>query len=224
MIANRYIIVLEPRINPKQVAADNGVDPDFVYTTVLNGFAGTMSDLAHSKLRRDNRVVRIEMDSQQSASAIPWGVDRIDQRQLPINGMYIPTGTGAGVSVYIMDTGINFSHTMFSGRAIRGIDVIGDGQNGLDCDGHGTHVAGTVGGGLGYGVAPGVTLIAARVLDCDGSGYTSGIIYALDWIANYGRRPAVVNMSLGGSPSFSLDDAVRRLVRARSAGRGCSRQ
>lgn len=211
-VPNRYIITLAPKVNARQVAVEAGIDPEFVYTEVLNGFAGTMSELAHSKLRRDNRVVRIEPDSEQSATAVPWGVDRIDQRALPVNGSYSPAGNGAGVSVYIVDTGIRFDHLMFEGRAIRGIDVVGDGRNGNDCDGHGTHVAGTVGGGYGYGVAPGVQLVSARVLGCDGSGYTSGIIRALDWIAAYGRRPGVVNMSLGGSNSLSLDDAVNRLV------------
>ncbi len=211
-VPNRYIITLAPRVNPRQVAVEAGVNPDYVYTEVLNGFAGTMSELAQSKLRRDNRVVRIEQDSEQSATAIPWGVDRLDQRALPVNGTYNPTGNGAGVSVYVVDTGIRFDHVMFEGRAVRGIDVIGDGRNGADCDGHGTHVAGTVGGGYGYGVAPGTQLVSARVLDCNGSGYTSGIIRALDWIAAYGRRPGLVNMSLGGSASLSLDDAVARLV------------
>jgi subtilisin family serine protease len=213
-IPRRYIVTLEPKANPRQVAADNGIEPDFVYTQVLTGFAGTMSDLAHSKLRSDNRVVRVEQDTERemTQTANSWGIDRIDQRSLPLNSSYAPSGTGAGANAYILDTGINFSHVMFGGRAIHGIDVINDGRNGSDCNGHGTHVAGTVGGGYGYGVAPGVTLISARVLNCQGSGSTSGIIYAMDWIASQGRRPAVANMSLGGSASASLDDAVRNLT------------
>ena len=210
-LPKRYIVTLVPKANPRQVATENGTEPDFVYTTVLNGFAGTMSDVAQ-RIARDDPVVRIEQDSEQVASAIPWGVDRLDQRQLPVDGTYSPVGNGAGVTAYILDTGIKFDHLVFGGRAVPGIDVIGDGRQALDCNGHGTHVAGTVGGGYGYGVAPGVSLVAARVLDCSGSGSTSGIIYAMDWVANYGRRPAVVNMSLGGSASASLDDAVRRLV------------
>src|SRR4029453_15402200 len=105
-IPKRYIVTLEEKANPRQVATENGVEPDFVYTQVLTGFAGTMSDLAHAQLRRDNRVVRIEQDAEMvmSQTANSWGVDRIDQRSLPLNSIYAPSGTGAGGSVYILDT------------------------------------------------------------------------------------------------------------------------
>ena len=213
-IPGRFIITLAPRVDPRAVAAEAGVDPEFIYDTVLNGFAGQMSDFAHAKLRADNRVLRIEQDREAviTQAANSWGLDRVDQLALPLDGAYRATTSGRGVTVYVVDSGIRFDHLLFGGRAVRGIDVVNDGYNGSDCNGHGTHVAGTIGGGYGYGMAPGTTLVSARVLNCSGSGSMSGIIYALDWIAANARRPAVVNMSLGGAAVASLDDAVTRLV------------
>ena len=214
VIPGRFIVTVAPRNDPGLVASAAGVRADRVYRRVLNGFAASLSDLTQSRLLYDYRVVSIEPDRKMTITVASksWGIDRIDQRKLPLNNSYTTVGTGAGVSVFIVDTGIRFDHTIFGGRAVRGIDVIGDGYNGADCQGHGTHVAGTIGGGGGYGVAPDVTLVSARVLNCEGSGTVSGIIHALDWIATNARRPAVVNMSLGGGASLSLDNAVNSLV------------
>jgi subtilisin family serine protease len=142
-----------------------------------------------------------------------WGLDRMDQRALPLNGTYTYKADGSGVTVYIIDTGINFTHSEFGGRASAGVDEITAGGNAADCNGHGTHVAGTVGGST-YGVAKNVRLVAIRVLDCSGSGTTSGVIAGIDWVTANRTLPAAANMSLGGDFSQALNDAVARSVAA----------
>jgi len=143
---------------------------------------------------------------------LPWGLDRIDQHLLPLSTNYSYTSTGLGVTAYIIDTGIRFSHSEFAGRAVTGFDAV-DGGSADDCNGHGTHVSGTV-GGTTYGVAKQVTLVAVRVLDCNGSGSTSGVIAGVDWVAgdHAPGTPAVANMSLGGGASRALDTAVSNSI------------
>jgi aqualysin 1 len=140
-----------------------------------------------------------------------WGLDRIDHVSRPLNGTYVYTSTGSGVNVYIIDTGIRTTHSQFAGRASVAIDTVNDGRNGLDCHGHGTHVSGTVGGST-YGVAKAVRLFSVRVLDCSGSGTTSGVIAGVDWVTAHHVSPAVANMSLGGGASTALDSAVRNSI------------
>ena len=203
-----------------------GVSIQHIYGQALSGFAATLSAQDLQTLRSDPRVKYIEQDGIMRATATQsgatWGLDRIDQRNLPLDGTYTYTTTASGVKAYIIDTGINTAHTNFGGRAIWGTNTTGDGNN-SDCQGHGTHVAGTVGSST-YGVAKGVTLVAVKVLGCDGSGTNSGVIAGVNWaVTNKGSAAAVANMSLGGGASQAVDDAVntaasRNLIMAVAAG------
>ncbi|WP_340105377.1 S8 family serine peptidase [Rhodohalobacter sp. 8-1] len=218
-IPGRFIVTLEPKSNPSDVAREFDISPDYVYRTVLNGFAGEISDAARNGLMRDNRVVRIEKDGIATTSAVQdnatWGLDRVDQRELPLDASYTFNSDGSGVESYIIDTGIRYTHEDFQGRVATDyyFDAFDDGQNGDDCNGHGTHVAGTVGGAQ-YGVAKNTNLVAVRVLDCNGSGTFSGVIAGMDWVAQNASGPSVANMSLGGGSSQSVDDAVQRMYEA----------
>jgi serine protease len=140
-----------------------------------------------------------------------WGLDRIDQRNLPLNSTYTYDTSAVNVDVYIIDTGIRGTHVEFGGRVTGGYTAIADGNGTNDCNGHGTHVAATVGGAI-YGVAKSVALHPVRVLGCNGSGSTAGVIAGVDWVANNHAAPAVANMSLGGGASTALDDAVRAAI------------
>jgi subtilisin family serine protease len=168
-------------------------------------------------LAEDPRVAYVEEDAVMEIYATQtgatWGLDRIDQRNRPLSTTYNYTTTGSGVNVYVIDTGIRRTHNDFGGRAFVGFDVIGDGRNSNDCNGHGTHVAGTI-GGTTWGVAKSVRLFAVRVLNCSGSGSTSGVISGVNWVTGNHIKPAVANMSLGGGASTSLDTAVNNSINA----------
>ncbi len=185
------------------------------YNSKLGGFALEMDAQHLDEMLKDPRVEYIEQDQLVYGNDIqvdaPWGLDRIDQQDLPLNFEYQYTYTGDGVTAYIVDSGIQASHPEFSGRVLPGLDVIDDGYDTDDCHGHGTHVAGTV-GGTTYGVAKEVDLVPVRVLACDGFGSNSGIIAALNWIEENAVKPAVVNMSIGGGGSDAYTAALTSLV------------
>ena len=199
----------------RRLAQAHGASVRYVYGSALRGFAAGMSAAAADALARNPQVALVEPDQVMQASDLQanatWGLDRIDQRALPLSTTYSYTGSGAGVTVYIVDTGIRYDHAEFGGRAEFGYDAFAG--NGADCNGHGTHVSGTV-GGTQYGVAKGARLVAVRVLDCGGSGTTAGVIAGVDWVAanHAAGTPAVANMSLGGGASTSLDNAVKNAV------------
>ena len=199
-----------------QMANRHGFMTRARFRSTVHGFAAQLSDDALGQLRSDPRVSYVEENQEFKASLVQspatWGLDRIDQTTLGLTNSYTYNATGAGVDAYIIDTGIRLTHAEFGGRAVTGFDAITAGGTAVDQNGHGTHVAGTVGGAT-YGVAKGVNLIAVRVLDATGSGTTAGVIAGVDWVtANHTTRPAVANMSLGGGLSATLDAAVRASI------------
>jgi subtilisin family serine protease len=219
--AQSYIVVLESGANPAAVAAEHasslGVDVGFVYRHALKGYSALVPAAALDDLRADSRVAYVERDATVHATttqtSATWGLDRIDQRALPLSTTYTYTNTGAGVTAYVIDTGIRKTHTQFGGRAVHGADRTAVGLTSDDCNGHGTHVAGTIGGSV-HGVAKGVRLVAVRVLDCAGVGLTSWVIAGVDWVTgnHQAGQPAVANMSLGGGKSTALEAAVQNSI------------
>jgi subtilisin family serine protease len=201
----------------RRLASDHGATLRFVYTHALRGFAAAIPPQAVDALRANPNVDYVERDGVVTKVAVgSWGLDRIDQRALPLDGVYAPTGDGTGVDAWIIDTGIDYGRTDEFGARFdlaRDADFVDGDDDASDCDGHGTHVAGTV-GSVTYGVAKDVTLIGVRVLDCTGSGSYAGVIAGIDHVVANMDGPTVANMSLGGGYSSSLNAAVANAVSA----------
>lgn len=219
-IAGRYIVVFKRHIGNPAAEASNlvrgpGAQLHHVYSTALKGFAATLPAAALAGIQNNPNVDYIEQDQTVSLAVeqveATWGLDRIDQADRPLDLLYHYNSAGSGVNAYVIDTGIRPDHVEFSGRLSPGYTAINDGRGTTDCNGHGTHVAGTV-GGTTWGVAKQVALTPVRVLDCRGSGTWSGVIAGVDWVAATTPRPAVGNMSLGGGKSTSVNAAVAGAV------------
>jgi len=208
----------DPRVEAEQERA-KGVKVSRVFEHALKGMAVELTAQEAAALSADPMVASVEPDAvvhlDATQNGATWGIDRADQRTLPLSGSFTyPDSGGAGVKAYVIDTGIRATHSEFAGRVAPGYTAVIDGFGTDDCNGHGTHVAGTIGGST-YGIAKQVTIVPVRVLDCFGSGTLSGVIAGIDWVtANNNGAPAVANMSLGAATSPTVDAAVERLVAA----------
>ena len=221
-IPGEYIVFLK-QDNAVQISSKSKIKIKKRFSKIAKGFSAQMTATEHAEMMKDPNVLRIvpnitfKLDLPIAAKAAgvqpapTWGLDRLDQKLLPLDDNYNYQYSGAGVTAYIVDTGINYQHEDFEGRASFGFDAYNDGKMGKDCNGHGTHVAGTIGSRT-YGVAKDIKLVAVRALDCTGAGDSAGIFAALDWIAANAKGPSVVNMSIG-TPRFPmLDEAVKKLA------------
>jgi subtilisin family serine protease len=223
-IGDSYIVTFRPgsdaarrvATHASRLTARYGGAVADTYLTAVQGFGVRMSATQARRLAADPAVAAVEQDARVSISGVQvdptWGLDRIDQAALPLSRSYTYR-SAAGVTAYVLDTGIRTGHAEFGGRARSGYDFIDSDTVANDCNGHGTHVAGTVGGAT-FGVAKDVKLVGVRVLDCQGNGSYSKIIAGVDWVTRNAVKPAVATMSLGGPVSGALDDAVRRSIAA----------
>jgi subtilisin family serine protease len=217
-VAGRYIVGLRTGATlnaPVQRARKRGIGVQRQFAHSVNGYLANLDAGQLDAVRADPDVAWVEADqifhTTTTQANADYGLDRLDQRALPLSGSFNFTATGAGVTAFVVDTGIRATHTQFAGRVGAGLSVINDGNGTNDCNGHGTHVAGTIGGST-FGVAKAVRLIPVRVLACNGSGSTSGIIAGLDFVAQNHSGPSVANLSLGGGASAALDAAINRVV------------
>jgi subtilisin family serine protease len=188
-----------------------GVRIDNRYRAAFAGFSAKLTAAQIAHLRSSPLVERVELDTATHIDTLqpdaPWGLDRIDQRSSALSGTYDYATSGAGVTAYVIDSGIRLTHTEFGGRVMSGYDFVDDDSDASDCNGHGTHVSGTIGGST-YGIAKSVSMVALRVFDCRGSGYVSDLIAAVDWVVTNRSGPSVINISGGGESSALLDGAV----------------
>lgn len=228
VIPDRFIVVLEPGSTATQLrsvgslAASSGGVVGVTYRSSILGFAASLPPAALHSVRASDAVSYVVPDSwasvprgERPSRVSPatsedhaiWNLDRIDQRDLPLNKTYTYSASGNGVTAYVIDTGVWFRHPEFQGRARSGYDFVDNDRNAKDCNGHGTHVAGTI-SGKKYGVAKNIEVVALRVLGCDGRGPFSQVIAGVDWVTKHADHPAVANVSIGGRPNQTVDDAI----------------
>lgn len=234
---HQYIVLLadgtpDPRSAANHHARKFGADVDLVYQHAVKGYAGRMTEKAARDLAAEPGVVMVAPDGPVSIDRVNndrstyalapdrWGLDRIDQRALPLNNQFLADRTGDGVTAYVLDTGVRKAHREFGGRVVAGFDAyrpVTDPLYGEDCQGHGTHVAGTLGGAV-FGVAPAARIVSVRVLDCSGAGQWSNVIAGIDWVTKDHAKPenvskpAVANMSLRGGTNLAVDTAVTKSI------------
>ncbi|HEX8128567.1 MAG TPA: S8 family serine peptidase [Pyrinomonadaceae bacterium] len=224
-IPNSYIVVFNDSVAAGNIEAladaltrTHGGTLGFTYQSALRGFSVQLNEAQAVALSRNPHVEYVEQDvmveGASTQPAAPWGLDRIDQRSLPLDTTYTYMNAGTGANVYVIDGGIRLTHQEFGGRAVFAYDNVGDGRNGVDCNGHGTHVAGIIGGKT-YGVAKDARLHAVRVLNCSNAGSAANIIAGIDWVAANRIAPAVVNLSfIAATANDTIDLAVRNVVAA----------
>ncbi|WP_328501570.1 S8 family peptidase [Streptomyces sp. NBC_00457] len=223
-VGGSYLVTLKggttaPSAAGKSLAEKYGAKISHTYGTVLNGYAVRADERQAKRLAADSRVASVVQDTRVTLDLTQrnppsWGLDRIDQKNLPLNKSYTsPKSAGSGVTVYVIDTGIRIGHKDFGGRASYGWDFVGKDKSAGDGNGHGTHVAG-IAAGKTYGVAKKAKVVAVRVLDNAGAGTTAQVIAGIDWVTKHARKPAVANLSLGGAYNAQLDAAVRNSIRS----------
>ncbi|WEH27783.1 S8 family peptidase [Streptomyces sp. AM 3-1-1] len=222
-VSGSYVVTLKsgaPKAGSaagKALAKKYGATIDRTYSAALNGYALRLDEGAAKRLAADPAVAKVAQDRVFTADATQsnppsWGLDRIDQENLPLSRSYTyPDSAGQGVTAYVIDTGVRITHQDFGGRASYGYDAVDNDNTAQDGNGHGTHVAATI-AGTSYGVAKKAKVVGVRVLNNAGSGTTAQVVAGIDWVTAHAVKPAVANMSLGGGADSTIDAAVRRSI------------